>query len=123
MGRAYYCQLIPQIVCSIYVVYIPERKDDEYERILFFSDYPSDYVFLMSCIDLKTSPYACRDRFYLTLESSRDPPNHFKWLEAAQELKAKMNLTFDDPRFMFNFVMTRKYMHVTIILLLKKKQG
>ena len=77
----------------------------------------------MSCIDLKTSPYACRDRFYLTLESSRDPPNHFKWLEAAQELKTKMNLTFDDPRFMFNFVMTRKYMHVIIILLLKKKTG
>ena len=64
----------------------------------------------MSCTDAKTSPYACRDKYYVTLESSEDPPNSFKWLEASQELKQKMNLTFDDPRFMFNFVMTREYM-------------
>ena len=76
---------------------------------MFFSDYPSDYIYLMSCTDMKTSPYACRDKFYVTLKSSRDPPNSFKWLEASLELKNKMNLTFDDPRFMFNFVMTRKY--------------
>ena len=63
----------------------------------------------MSCTDAKTSPYACRDKYYVTLESSEDPPNSFKWLEASQELKQKMNLTFDDPRFMFNFVMTREY--------------
>lgn len=87
-----------------------ELKDGRTERIMFFSERPEDYVFFMSCTDMKNSPFACRDSYYVTLDSAHDPPNQFPWGDAARELESKMDLTFEDPRFIFNFVLLRKYL-------------
>ncbi|XP_052806516.1 uncharacterized protein LOC128235757 [Mya arenaria] len=83
-----------------------EAKDGKTERLVFFTERPDDYVFLMSCTDMKASPYACRESYYLSLDSRHNPPNRFPWAVAASELKAKMDMTFEDPRFIFNFVLT-----------------
>lgn len=77
---------------------------------MFFSERPEDYVFFMSCTDMKNSPFACRDSYYVTLDSAHDPPNQFPWGDAARELESKMDLTFEDPRFIFNLVLLRKYL-------------
>ncbi|XP_060595367.1 uncharacterized protein LOC132749570 [Ruditapes philippinarum] len=82
-----------------------EMDDGKTERIMFFSERPEDYVFFMSCTDMKTSPYACRDTYYVTLDTTHDPPNQFPWADAANELESKLSITFEDPRFIFNFVL------------------
>ncbi|XP_045207920.2 uncharacterized protein LOC123559868 [Mercenaria mercenaria] len=105
------CQEIPKFRMGKLVgntdiaMFEKEMKDGKTERILFFSERPEDYVFFMSCTDMKTSPYACRDSYYLTLDSAHDPPNQFPWADAAREMESKLDLTFEDPRFIFNFVL------------------
>lgn len=86
----------------------PELPGGKTERVVFFTERPDDYVYFMSCTDRKVSPYACRDTYYVTLDSARDPPNQFPWAVAADELNSKMNITFEDPRFVFNLVLMRK---------------
>ncbi|KAH3774941.1 putative mediator of RNA polymerase II transcription subunit 26 [Dreissena polymorpha] len=83
-----------------------EAKDGQTERVVFFTERPDDYVYVMSCTDNNISPYACRNSYYISLDSLHDPPNQFPWGIAATELKAKMDLTFEDKRFIFNFVLT-----------------